>query len=247
VTPGGMRNSLGPTRRAGQWLPLIDPRPPAVATMTDTKIHLQGAVLHVDSLDRTIDFYTQLLDLEVVRRTADAAVLVSRAGTSTIALAERRLQHFTDRTVQALMWRIPTQGVLSELERRLERLDAKPARHTLTEDAITLLNARDPDGRRLVFLHHDGETDVPRNIPPEVFLVLSVKMAQASRLQLATWGRDSHPFNNNRRHRPDTATFASFPVVGPVVASTLLSENQRRPRPISRGPARCWPIRGSHP
>ena len=73
MTPGGIRKSLGPTRRAGQWLPLIDPRPPAVATRTDTEIHLQGAVVHVDSLDRTIDFYTQLLDLEVVRRTADAS------------------------------------------------------------------------------------------------------------------------------------------------------------------------------
>jgi catechol-2,3-dioxygenase len=137
--------------------------------MSDSEVHLQGAVLHVASLDRTIAFYTQLLDLDVVRRTADAAVLVSKAGTSTIALAKRRVQHFTDRTVQALLWRIPTMGVLSELERRLERMNAKAARHVLTEDAITLLNARDPDGQRLVFLHHDGETDVPRNIPPEVF------------------------------------------------------------------------------
>jgi catechol 2,3-dioxygenase-like lactoylglutathione lyase family enzyme len=137
--------------------------------MSDTEVRLQCVVLHVDSLDRTIGFYTRLLDLEVARRTTDAAVLATRAGASTIALRERRVQHFTDRTVQALIWRVPTLGLLNEIEERLHGLSARSTRRVLAEDAITLLNVRDPDGQRLVFFHHDGEADVPSTIPPEVF------------------------------------------------------------------------------
>ena len=84
--------------------------------MGDTEMHLQGAVLHVSSLDRAIDFYSRLLDLEVTRRTADAAILATHSGTFTIALRERHLQHFTDRTVQALVWRLPTIDRLDDLE-----------------------------------------------------------------------------------------------------------------------------------
>ncbi|TDE12210.1 VOC family protein [Jiangella asiatica] len=137
--------------------------------MSEAEVHLQAAVLHVSSLDRAIDFYTELLGLEVARRTADAAVLATRSGTSTIAMRERHVQHVTDRTVQALVWRLPTIGLLDELEQRLSRLTSRSTRHVLTEDAITLLSAWDPEGQRLVFLHHDGDNDLPRDIPAEVF------------------------------------------------------------------------------
>ena len=137
--------------------------------MGDTGMRLQGAVLHVSSLDRAIDFYSRLLDLEVTRRTADAAILATHSGTFTIALRERHLQHFTDRTVQALVWRLPTIDRLDDLEQRLGRLIGWPTRHVLTDDAITLLSARDPDGQRLLFVHHGGENDVPGSIPAEVF------------------------------------------------------------------------------
>lgn len=42
-------------------------------------------------------------------------------------------------------------------------------RHVLADDAITLLSAEDPDGQRLLFVHHDGESDLPASIPAEVF------------------------------------------------------------------------------
>jgi catechol 2,3-dioxygenase-like lactoylglutathione lyase family enzyme len=135
----------------------------------DTEVHLQGAVMHVSSLDRAIDFYTRLLDLEVARRTADAAILATHSGTPTIALRERPVQVFTDRTVEALVWRLPTIGQLDDLEQRLGRLMGRPTRHVLADDAITLLSARAPDGQRLLFVHHGGENDVPGSIPAEVF------------------------------------------------------------------------------
>ncbi len=137
--------------------------------MIDASVQLQGAILHVDNLVRAIDFYTQLLDFGVVRRTSDAAVLASPAGISTIALRERRVQHFTDRTVQALVWHTPTLGALSQVEQRLKRLNTRAVKHTVEEEAFTLLSAQDPDGQRLLFIHHHGVVDVPKDIPPDVF------------------------------------------------------------------------------
>jgi len=137
--------------------------------MDETEVHLQGAVMHVGSLDRAIDFYTRLLDLEVARRTEDAAILATHSGTSTLALQERKLEPSTDRTVQALVWRLPTIGRLDDLEQRLGRLKGRSTRHVLADDAITLLSARDPDGQRLLFVHHAGDYDVPGSIPAEVF------------------------------------------------------------------------------
>lgn len=137
--------------------------------MSDADVRLQAAVLHVGSVDRAIAFYTRLLGLEVARRSPDAALLATAAGTSTIAMRERHVQHVTDRIVQALVWRLATIDLLDDLERRAEDLSAQTTRHLLAEDAITVLNVWDPEGQRLVFLHHDGENDVPERIPAEVF------------------------------------------------------------------------------
>lgn len=137
--------------------------------MSDDEVHLQGAVLHVSSMERAITFYTRLLDLEVARRTEDAAILATRGGVFAIALRERPVRRVTDRTVQALVWRVPTLDRLDAIEKLLERLRAKSTRHTLADDASTVLSTWDPDGQRIVFVHHDGEQDVPKTIPPEVF------------------------------------------------------------------------------
>ena len=137
--------------------------------MSETDVQLQGAVLHVNNLAKAIDFYTRLLDFEVARQTLDGALLTSPAGISTIALRERRVQHFTDRTVEALVWRVPTLGALRQIEQRLHRLNSKAVKRNVNEEALTLLIAWDPDGQRLVFIHHDDMADVPRDIPGEVF------------------------------------------------------------------------------
>jgi catechol 2,3-dioxygenase-like lactoylglutathione lyase family enzyme len=130
---------------------------------------LQGVVLHVSDLERAIAFYTELLDLEVARRTADAAILATRAGVFAMALRQRPVRRVTDRTVQALVWRVAGLDRLDRVERQLGGLGAKSTRHVLEEDATTLVSTWDPDGQRVVFVHHDGEQDVPRMIPPEVF------------------------------------------------------------------------------
>ena len=143
-------------------------RQPVEDALTNANIRLHGAILHVESLFRAIDFYTRLLDLQVTRRTSDAAVLASPAGVSTIALHERRGQHFTDRTVQALVWHVPTLEAFSQVEQRLQHLSSNVVKHTVNEP-LTLLSTRDPDGQRLVFIHYDGVEDMPRDIPAAVF------------------------------------------------------------------------------
>ena len=132
-------------------------------------VRLQGAILHVSDLHQAIDFYTSVLDLEVARRAEDAAILATPSGTPIIALRERHIEYFTDHTVQALVWHVATIGGVDELEQRLSRVARTATRHVSTDDAITLLSARGPDGQRLLFVHHGGENDVPGAIPMEVF------------------------------------------------------------------------------
>ncbi|MBB5791216.1 VOC family protein [Jiangella mangrovi] len=135
----------------------------------DSEPRIQGAVLHVSDLEPATAFYTELLGLEVARRTADAVILATRAGAFSLALRQRPVRRVTDRTVQALVWRVASLDRLDRIEQQLAGLGAKSTRHVLAEDPTTLVSTWDPDGQRVVFVHHDGEEDVPQTIPPEVF------------------------------------------------------------------------------
>ena len=137
--------------------------------MTTDGVELHGVILHVSNLSRALDFYGRLLDFPVVRQTADAAFLASHSGGSAIAIHERRLQHYTDRAVQALVWHLPTIAALGQVERRLQELQASTIERTVLEDGLTLLTAKDPDGQRLLFVHAEGAEDLPTKIPPEVY------------------------------------------------------------------------------
>ena len=137
--------------------------------MTEASVELQGVVLHVDDLARALDFYTELLDFAVAHRTSEAAILANASGTATIALRERRAGHYTDRTVQALVWRVPTPARLGQVQQRLQQLNTRTLERTVAADGLTLLTARDPDGQRLLFVHYEGVAKVPGNIPAEVY------------------------------------------------------------------------------
>ena len=148
---------------------VASPQPqPAEDAIVGANVQLQGAILHVESLFRTIDFYTRLLDLHIARRAPDAAVLASQTGVSTLALRERGAPHFTDRTVQALVWHVSTLEALDEIEQRLKQLGARVLERRF-EQPLTLLSSRDPDGQRLLFIHYEGDIDIPEDIPSEVF------------------------------------------------------------------------------
>ena len=148
---------------------VASPQPqPAEAAIFGANVQLQGAILHVQSLFRTIDFYTRLLDLQIERRSPNAAVLASRTGVSTLALYQRGAPHFTDRPVQALVWHVSTLEALDEIEQRLKDLGARVPKRRF-EQPRTLLSTRDPDGQRLLFVHYEGDIDIPEDIPAEVF------------------------------------------------------------------------------
>jgi catechol 2,3-dioxygenase-like lactoylglutathione lyase family enzyme len=148
---------------------VASPQPqPAEDAVVGAKVQLQGAILHVDSLFRTIDFYTRLLDLQIARTSPNAAVLASRTGVSTLGLHERGTPHFTDRTVQALVWHVSTLEALDEIEQRLKDLGARALRRRF-DQPLTLLSTRDPDDQRLLFIHYEGDIDIPKDIPSEVY------------------------------------------------------------------------------
>ena len=95
-------------------------------------------------------------------------MLASQTGVSTLALRERGAPHFTDRTVQALVWHVSTLEALDEIEQRLKDLGARALKRRF-EQPLTLLSTRDPDGQRLLFIHYEGDINIPEDIPAEVF------------------------------------------------------------------------------
>jgi catechol 2,3-dioxygenase-like lactoylglutathione lyase family enzyme len=138
--------------------------------MSQRSVSLQGVILHVADLDRAVSFYADLLDLALAHHDEEAAVLADAGGADAIALRQRHVDHFTDRTVQALIWTVPTLAALDDIERRLRRLGAAAARHEMPDEAVTLLSAWDRDGQRLLFTHRDDNRAASSDrIPAEVY------------------------------------------------------------------------------
>jgi catechol 2,3-dioxygenase-like lactoylglutathione lyase family enzyme len=136
--------------------------------MDEDLVTLQSVILHVADLDRAIAFYCHLLDLRVTRHAPEAAVLAEANGIDVVALRQRHVDHFTDRTVQALVWNVPSLPRLSDIEQKLHHLDAAVTQREVTDEGRTVLSAVDRDGQRLLFIHreasHIGASAVPREV-----------------------------------------------------------------------------------
>jgi hypothetical protein len=70
--------------------------------------------------------------------------------------------------VQALVWHVSTLEALDEIEQRLKDLGARALKRRF-DQPLTLLSTRDPDDQRLLFIHYEGDIDIPKDIPSEVY------------------------------------------------------------------------------
>jgi catechol-2,3-dioxygenase len=132
-------------------------------------IRLRAAVIFVRDLDRSVAFYRELLDLEVVDSSPTAALLRSAGGWE---LVLRSFGHNAQRAlasigVQYLSWSTASKA---DLDRRTEMLRQRSAyRETRTDEDITVVEGRDPDDLPIMIVHAGGDDGPMRELPARIY------------------------------------------------------------------------------
>ena len=120
-------------------------------------MRLASAVLYVFDLRQSVEFYRDLLGLEVAVSAADAALLVSGEGSQLyVRSVGRHAPHATGGIgTPCLMWTAPNETALHRCERMLEARHAHISTH---EDAgFTWVEGRDPSGIPLLVTYPGPE------------------------------------------------------------------------------------------
>ena len=130
---------------------------------------LGTVVMFVRDADRSVDFYRELLGLQVADRSTTAALLSNAEGAT---LVLRAMGMAADRAlgsvgVQYVAW---TAGGKEDLE-RCERLLRKRGAHreTRSHGEVTVVEGRDPDDI-VVVVAYPGPDEVPlHELPPRIY------------------------------------------------------------------------------
>jgi catechol 2,3-dioxygenase-like lactoylglutathione lyase family enzyme len=130
---------------------------------------LSAAVMFVRDLDVSVDFYTDVLGLEVTDRAPTAALLVSAGGCQ---LALRSMGEQAERPlgsvgVQYVVWAAADEGGLKRIEEALK--DRSAYRETRTGHGYTVVEGHDPDDVP-VLAAYPGPDEVPlRKLPARIY------------------------------------------------------------------------------
>ncbi|SDQ66706.1 Glyoxalase/Bleomycin resistance protein/Dioxygenase superfamily protein [Arthrobacter crystallopoietes] len=122
-----------------------------------------SSVLFVSQLERSVNFYCDVFGCEQAIREEGAALLLASGGFQ-VYLIERgtgAAHHVTGIGPHLLMWATDSMEGLEYFEKLLKEMSD----HTYTHSAggVTFVEARDPDGIRVVIAHPDPE-QLPRSI-----------------------------------------------------------------------------------
>jgi catechol 2,3-dioxygenase-like lactoylglutathione lyase family enzyme len=126
---------------------------------------LSSAVMFVQNLDRSVNFYREVLDLEVLDRTATAALLASREGSQLIlrSMGSGAVHSLGGVGFQYVIWTAADEADLDRCERALKELSAH--RDTRASDSAKAVEGRDPDDI-VVMITHPGPNEVPMHELP---------------------------------------------------------------------------------
>ncbi|HEX3924174.1 MAG TPA: VOC family protein [Streptosporangiaceae bacterium] len=126
---------------------------------------LSSAVMFVQNLDRSVNFYREVLDLEVLDRSATAALLASREGSQLIlrSMGSGAVHSLGGVGPQYVIWTAADEADLDRCERVLKELSAH--RDTRATDSAKAVEGRDPDDI-VVMVTHPGPSEVPMHELP---------------------------------------------------------------------------------
>jgi catechol 2,3-dioxygenase-like lactoylglutathione lyase family enzyme len=125
--------------------------------------------MFVQDLDRSVNFYADVLALEVADRSPTAALLSNAGGASLILRAMGRTapHPLGSVGVQYVVWTAAGEEDLARAERALAAHGAR--RETRHHDGVTLVEGRDPDDIA-VMIRYPGPDERPvRELPARIY------------------------------------------------------------------------------
>jgi len=130
---------------------------------------LGAVVMFVQSLDPSVDFYTDVLVLEVADRSPTAALLSNADGASLILRAMGRTapHPLGSVGVQYVVWTAAGEEDLARAERALTARGAY--RETRRQGGVTLVEGRDPDGVTVMICYPGPDQTPIRELPARIY------------------------------------------------------------------------------
>jgi catechol-2,3-dioxygenase len=131
-------------------------------------VWLSAAVIFVRNLDRSVNFYRELLGLTVADSSTTAALLVNGNASLVLrATGENSPHPLGSIGIQYLTWSVPS---LEDLEFRAGILRKQSAhQETRTEAGITVVEGRDPDDLVIILVHAAGSKSAMRSLPSRIY------------------------------------------------------------------------------
>jgi catechol 2,3-dioxygenase-like lactoylglutathione lyase family enzyme len=130
---------------------------------------LGSVIMFVTDLDRSVEFYTDVLALEAADRSPTAALLASPAGANLIlrAIGQAAPHPLGSVGVQYVVWTAAGEEDLARCEHALAGRGAY--RGTRSNDGLTVVEGRDPDDMVLM-VAYPGPDQLPlRKLPVRIY------------------------------------------------------------------------------
>jgi catechol 2,3-dioxygenase-like lactoylglutathione lyase family enzyme len=136
--------------------------------MTDGA-RLGTAVTFVQQLDRSVQFYTDVLGLQVTDRSATAALLASSGGAQLVlrAMGATGTHGLGTVGVQYVIWTAASADALSQAQKQLERHSSYAG--TRSSGEVTVLAGRDPDGVMVMIAHPGPDQEPLSDLPAWIY------------------------------------------------------------------------------
>jgi catechol-2,3-dioxygenase len=132
-------------------------------------VRLSAAVMFVSSLERSVRFYTEILELPVVDRSPTAALLGQAGGPQLVlrAFGENASHPLGSLGVQYLVWSTDSRP---DLDRRTDLLRRRSAlKETRENGDVVTVEGRDPDDQVLMLAYLPPGQSGMRSLPARVY------------------------------------------------------------------------------
>lgn len=140
-----------------------------VEVLVAENVRLSAAVVFVRNLERSVTFYTEVLDLAVIDRSPTAVLLGADGGPQLVlrAFGENATHPLGSLGVQYLIWMTENRDDLDRRAAMLQQRSAYRERHTYG-DAVTV-EGRDPDDLVVMIGYRPPGQPALRELPARVY------------------------------------------------------------------------------
>jgi catechol-2,3-dioxygenase len=137
--------------------------------MTTHGAQIGSAVMFVQQLERSVSFYSDILELKAADSSPTAALLVSESGSQLIlrAMGSNAAHALGSVGVQYLVWMLPGPEHVERCERLLKERSAYV--ETRTHDSYIAVEGRDPDGIVLMVVYPGPDGGLPDTLPSRIY------------------------------------------------------------------------------